>query len=419
MSRIARTTSGGTRPSSAATRMATRNTTIVPRYGRANAQTRRSVAPRQRRALDGLGVPRHQPVVAHPHAIEATKRRPSARSLPYHAPACVQTTPARGVAARRARRSPSASRASAQRRRHRRAPTRRRRRRRPTDRRRRHRPTGTDGTERADRRDATTDARPTTDGRRSEPAPIEWTASRRAARGRPRSRCPSTTTTRRRRRSSCTSPATSPTTRTNRSARCSSTPAAPASAAPTFAEQRRVHLRRGAARPLRHRRLGPPRHRATSEPAIDCIDDYDEYFAGTDITPDDDAERQQIIDLAEDFADAVRREATPTSSSTSAPTTPPATWTRSAGRSARTRSATSGSATAASSARTWATLFPDTVRAAVLDGAADPNADALRGQHAAGGGLRGHADDVPRRSAAPTTSARSTTTATPRARSTR
>ena len=28
---------------------------------------------------------------------------------------------------------------------------------------------------------------------------------------------------------------------------------------------------------------------------------------------------------------------------------------------------------------TWATLFPETVRAAVLDGASDPNADALEG----------------------------------------
>ena len=39
-------------------------------------------------------------------------------------------------------------------------------------------------------------------------------------------------------------------------------------------------------------------------PAIDCVDDLDHFYAGTDITPDDDAERQQIIDLAEEFADA-------------------------------------------------------------------------------------------------------------------
>ena len=43
MSRIARTTSGGTRPSSAASTMATRNTAIAPRYGRANDHARRSV----------------------------------------------------------------------------------------------------------------------------------------------------------------------------------------------------------------------------------------------------------------------------------------------------------------------------------------------------------------------------------------
>ena len=47
-----------------------------------------------------------------------------------------------------------------------------------------------------------------------------------------------------------------------------------------------------------------PRGTGLSEPAIDCVDDYDHFYAGTDITPDDDAERQQIVDLAEEFADA-------------------------------------------------------------------------------------------------------------------
>src|SRR6476659_4297160 len=45
-----------------------------------------------------------------------------------------------------------------------------------------------------------------------------------------------------------------------------------------------------------------PRGTGLSEPAIDCVDDYDHFYAGTDITPDDDAERQQIVDLAEEFA---------------------------------------------------------------------------------------------------------------------
>ena len=44
-----------------------------------------------------------------------------------------------------------------------------------------------------------------------------------------------------------------------------------------------------------------PRGTGLSTPAIDCVDDYDHYFADTDITPDDDAEKQQLIDLATEF----------------------------------------------------------------------------------------------------------------------
>ena len=47
-----------------------------------------------------------------------------------------------------------------------------------------------------------------------------------------------------------------------------------------------------------------PRGTGLTEGAIDCVDDYDHFYSGTDITPDDDAERQQIIDLAEEFANA-------------------------------------------------------------------------------------------------------------------
>jgi hypothetical protein len=68
----------------------------------------------------------------------------------------------------------------------------------------------------------------------------------------------------------------------------------------------------------------------------------------------------------------------------------------SAGRSARTRSRTSGSATAASSAATWATLFPDTVRAAVLDGASDPEADRLESSLQQMAGFEASLGDVPR-----------------------
>ncbi len=92
-----------------------------------------------------------------------------------------------------------------------------------------------------------------------------------------------------------------------------------------------------------------PRGVGLTEPAIDCIDDYDQYFAGTDITPDDEAERQQIIDVAEDFAaqceekneDIIQFVGTNNSARD---------IDTSAGRSVRTRSASSGSATAPSSA---------------------------------------------------------------------
>ena len=106
-------------------------------------------------------------------------------------------------------------------------------------------------------------------------------------------------------------------------------------------------------------------------PAIDCIDDYDEYFAGTDITPDDDAERQQIVDIAEDFEDQC--------------VTKNADILQHIGTNNSARDMDSirralgedqisyfGFSYGSELGATWATLFPDTVRAAVLDGAADP-----------------------------------------------
>ena len=66
---------------------------------------------------------------------------------------------------------------------------------------------------------------------------------------------------------------------------------------------------------------------------------------------------------------------------------------------------------------TWATLFPDTVRATVIDGAADPDADpASRACSSCEGFEARSRPSSP--SAAPTRTARSTTAATPRARST-
>ena len=72
VSRIARTTNGGTRASRAAARMATRNRAIVPRYGRAKPQTRRSVDAGDPRACHRVGVPRGQVRAAPCAWIEAT-----------------------------------------------------------------------------------------------------------------------------------------------------------------------------------------------------------------------------------------------------------------------------------------------------------------------------------------------------------
>ena len=128
-----------------------------------------------------------------------------------------------------------------------------------------------------------------------------------------------------------------------------------------------------------------PRGTGLSEPAIDCIDDYDRYFASTDITPDDDTERQEIIGLAEEFADqcVANNEDYFAFVGTN--------------NSARDMNAIRealgeeqisyfGFSYGSELGATWATLFPETVRAAVLDGAADPNADGLEAslQQAAG-----------------------------------
>ena len=113
-----------------------------------------------------------------------------------------------------------------------------------------------------------------------------------------------------------------------------------------------------------------------SDPAIDCIDDYDRYFASTDVTPDDDAERQEIIDLAEEFTAACEE--------ANGDILPYIGTNNSARDMDSIRRALGedkisyfGFSYGSELGATWATLFPETVRAAVLDGAVDPNADPL------------------------------------------
>jgi pimeloyl-ACP methyl ester carboxylesterase len=117
-----------------------------------------------------------------------------------------------------------------------------------------------------------------------------------------------------------------------------------------------------------------PRGTGLSEPAIDCVDDYDRFYASLDITPDDDAERAAIVDAATDFADGCASKN--------------ADYLQFVGTNNSARDMDSiraalgeetisyfGFSYGSELGATWATLFPDTVRAAVLDGAADPTAD--------------------------------------------
>lgn len=117
-----------------------------------------------------------------------------------------------------------------------------------------------------------------------------------------------------------------------------------------------------------------PRGAGLTTPAIDCTDDYDRYYAGTDITPDDEAERQQIIDLAQEFEDLC---------STKNADILQYVGTNNSARDIDAIRRALGEQTisyfgfsyGSELGATWATLFPDTVRAAVLDGAVDPEAD--------------------------------------------
>jgi pimeloyl-ACP methyl ester carboxylesterase len=119
-----------------------------------------------------------------------------------------------------------------------------------------------------------------------------------------------------------------------------------------------------------------PRGTGLTTPAIDCTDDYDHFYASLDITPEDPAEKQQIVDTAQEFADdcATRNADILDFVGTNNSARDMDSIRRALGEDTISYFGFSyGSELGA----TWATLFPDTVRAAVLDGAADPTADYL------------------------------------------
>jgi pimeloyl-ACP methyl ester carboxylesterase len=119
-----------------------------------------------------------------------------------------------------------------------------------------------------------------------------------------------------------------------------------------------------------------PRGTAESDPPIDCVDSFDPYFTGVDSTPVDDAERAAAVALAEQFANAcIERTGSVL----------PYVGTNNSARDIDTIRRALGEETisffglsyGSELGTTWATLFPDTVRALVADGAVDPNADGI------------------------------------------
>lgn len=120
-----------------------------------------------------------------------------------------------------------------------------------------------------------------------------------------------------------------------------------------------------------------PRGTGDSEPAIDCIDNYDPYFA-VDPQPDTPEEKQANIALAKQFAEACneRSGALLAHVSTQDTARDMDLLRRSLGED---KISYFGFSYGSELGATWATMFPNTVRAAVFDGAADPNATAAQG----------------------------------------
>ena len=122
-----------------------------------------------------------------------------------------------------------------------------------------------------------------------------------------------------------------------------------------------------------------PRGTGQSGASVDCIGDadYDRFFASSDVTPDDEAERDAMVELSNEFADACI-------TAVGAPLGHLGTNNSARDMDAIRRALGEEQASylgfsyGSELGAVWATLFPDTVRAAVLDGAAHPDAESLQ-----------------------------------------
>jgi pimeloyl-ACP methyl ester carboxylesterase len=115
-----------------------------------------------------------------------------------------------------------------------------------------------------------------------------------------------------------------------------------------------------------------PRGTGESTPAVDCVDTYDEYF-GLDSPPETPDEKQALIDASQAFNDKCEE---------NSGTILPYISTKASAHDINSLRLSLGEekitffgfSYGSELGTTWATMFPETVRAIVVDGAVDPNA---------------------------------------------
>jgi len=119
-----------------------------------------------------------------------------------------------------------------------------------------------------------------------------------------------------------------------------------------------------------------PRGTGASQPAVDCIDDYDRYF-GEDVTGGPEAEQQDAIKVSKEFAAACSSKNGDLLAHISTQDTARDMdlLRRALGEE---KISYFGFSYGSELGGVWLTMFPHTVRSAVLDGAADPTADAMQ-----------------------------------------
>lgn len=119
-----------------------------------------------------------------------------------------------------------------------------------------------------------------------------------------------------------------------------------------------------------------PRGTGRSTPAIDCIDDFDTFTRELDITPADEAARKEQLVTYTAFAESCIER---TGDAIAYMSTHAVARDIDLLRQALGEEKISyfGTSYGCQLGATWATLFPDTVRAAVLDGCSDPTADPI------------------------------------------